>query len=725
MSSSRAPKRDSLAAELERDPQLSGAKRQQRKQLFTSTIAHASLERQLATSQSSKIELETKLREKAALVERLERDRRWLADREKEQQDEREREQTEFSEEKQKLETTTRDLRIKLTVLQEEHADLSDAHTSLSQSTSSSVASLKSQIASLTTEQTALHAALTESRGLVSQHETTITSLRSQLLSQSQEEVKPAANDQEARDMAVVRDELHRQASYLLSLEKENVKLTREVTMLRENNTSLEVLREEKRGLERKVRLLDEMRTKVVKLEAEIEAARKEREVWASSQPQGTGSLSSSTSGAPPVAQTQQLASLRLEHAALLEAHGSTAALLRTREAELDAARAQSEKLTKSITSLEEHIRTLDQKIRRRETRLGTAEREIGFLQALVASYTAEASQITPADQRESSQASETLSMRITQLETLLVQYKSANEVLSVEIDALGGDAAGASADDPGALIRQAAWSRETREALQKEVEQTRKGKGELQTKILSLEDTTTTQAERIDKLEQELFELSGEIAGGRHVPPGVRVLSMRDNPEQQWFNLRQEAMDRLRGENEALLRRLGELEERAKEAGVQGESQRTSGSETPGPNLIPKESFELATKEKKELEDVVKQKEKRLLRLQQVFTSKSAEFREAIASILGVKLAFYPNGQVRVTSMFDLGASFVFQPIKTSGKDAADGMRMQLVAQGEGGPQDLPNMMHYWIEKEQCIPGFMASITLESWEKHKSGGGT
>ena len=57
--------------------------------------------------------------------------------------------------------------------------------------------------------------------------------------------------------------------------------------------------------------------------------------------------------------------------------------------------------------------------------------------------------------------------------------------------------------------------------------------------------------------------------------------------------------------------------------------------------------------------------------------------------------------------------------------EEATMGMRMQLVAQGEGGPQDLPNMMHYWIEKEQCIPGFMASITLESWEKHKSGGGT
>jgi len=46
------------------------------------------------------MELEAKLREKTALVERLERDRRWLADREKEQQEERQRERTEYAEEK-------------------------------------------------------------------------------------------------------------------------------------------------------------------------------------------------------------------------------------------------------------------------------------------------------------------------------------------------------------------------------------------------------------------------------------------------------------------------------------------------------------------------------------------------------------------------------------------------------------------------------------------------
>jgi mitotic spindle assembly checkpoint protein MAD1 len=63
-------------------------------------MAHASLERQLVAAQSSKMELETKLREKEHTIERLERDRRWFADREKEEKEEKERERTEHEEEK-------------------------------------------------------------------------------------------------------------------------------------------------------------------------------------------------------------------------------------------------------------------------------------------------------------------------------------------------------------------------------------------------------------------------------------------------------------------------------------------------------------------------------------------------------------------------------------------------------------------------------------------------
>ncbi len=123
---------------------------------------------------------------------------------------------------------------------------------------------------------------------------------------------------------------------------------------------------------------------------------------------------------------------------------------------------------------------------------------------------------------------------------------------------------------------------------------------------------------ERIDELEQTLFDLQGEIGGGRHVPPGVRVLSMRDNPAQQWADLSQAAMDRVEGENEALLNRLKELEE----SGIVGGNTNGQGE------LVPRESLEVAQQERDKLEDDLKQKEKRLLRLKQVGPSLAVRCR-------------------------------------------------------------------------------------------------
>ena len=117
-------KRDSLTAELERgscsqnltlhdvdvpipDPQLSAAKRQQRTNTFTSSMAHASLERQLLQARSEKVELEAKLRERDITVERLEGDRRLLALREQSEREEKEQEQTARENEKVRQFVTT------------------------------------------------------------------------------------------------------------------------------------------------------------------------------------------------------------------------------------------------------------------------------------------------------------------------------------------------------------------------------------------------------------------------------------------------------------------------------------------------------------------------------------------------------------------------------------------------------------------------------------------
>ncbi|KAI0739854.1 spindle assembly checkpoint component Mad1 [Daedaleopsis nitida] len=678
---SSAIKRDSFTAELERDPQLSTAKRQQRTQAFSSHMAHSSLERQLAAAQTAKLELETKLREKELLVERLEGDRRWLAEREKEEREEKERERVEFQEEKRKAEQEIRSLRSSLSTLRERHVDLEEEHSSLSRSASQTTATQKSQIITLTRQASLLETEVTEFKKIAEERARAFEELQAQYDELSSTQESFTLQNTHDEDWTVVREELHRQAKYMRQLESANAKMTAELNILREKQTSVEVLKEQKRELERRARAADELREKVVKLEAELDAARKEREEWASA------STEPATPSKTPVSVTQSLSNLRLAHARLMEEHGSNVALLRHREQELSESQTREVETRATLKELRAEVRALKDRATHSEHKVSLAEREISFLQAMVASFNAEESA-----HGEAKSDDETLKP-LQQLEALVRDYKATVAALEKELKEARAHP----------IVTE---DLEAKKRLLAEVEKERAAKEVAEKELKEAENDAEKHLEQIEDLEQTLFELRGEIGAGRHLPPGVRILSLRDNPAQQWEDLSKAAMDRLKNENEALLKRLKDLED----SGVRG-----SGQDPNMEELVPRASWEAVNEEKHKLEDELKQREKRLLRLQQVFHAKSAEFREAIASILGVKLAFYPNGQVRVTSQFDLNAAFVFQP-----NGQGEKMKMQLVAQGEGGPDDLPQLMRYWVEQEQCIPGFLASVTLECYEKDK-----
>jgi mitotic spindle assembly checkpoint protein MAD1 len=134
-------------------------------------------------------------------------------------------------------------------------------------------------------------------------------------------------------------------------------------------------------------------------------------------------------------------------------------------------------------------------------------------------------------------------------------------------------------------------------------------------TEVNALRQTEQEQTEEIDKLEQKLFDLQGDIAAGSHVPPGVRVLQLKDNPASQWENMRKEVLDGLKKENEALLQKLARLEKSKK---VKGEKSADDQVDHPSQG-VPQESWDRLNREKTVLEEVVSQRDKRLLRLQQV----------------------------------------------------------------------------------------------------------
>jgi hypothetical protein len=82
-----------------------------------------------------------------------------------------------------------------------------------------------------------------------------------------------------------LRAELTRQAEHTRHLEVAHARATAELSALRERHMAIEVLREENRALERRTASADELRETVVRLEAEAEAVRAEREAWCVSPP--------------------------------------------------------------------------------------------------------------------------------------------------------------------------------------------------------------------------------------------------------------------------------------------------------------------------------------------------------------------------------------------------------------------------------------------------------
>jgi len=137
-----------------------------------------------------------------------------------------------------------------------------------------------------------------------------------------------------------------------------------------------------------------------------------------------------------------------------------------------------------------------------------------------------------------------------------------------------------------------------------------------------------------------------------------VCVLSLSANPAQDWADLRQATLDRLKEENAALLQCLSALET----SGTQGTPcHRHRGRQVQHDDRAsPTRELGCHLPGNAQLEDELREKEKRMLRLRQVFAAKTAEFREVLSAILSVKVAFYDNGQVRVASQYGLGAAFV-----------------------------------------------------------------
>lgn len=158
--------------------------------------------------------------------------------------------------------------------------DLEDSYTVLKRTTDSTIASQASNLASAERRAALLHEELNHSNALATERMTTINSLREQIDKLEESRAGSSNATMNNSQWGVVRDELKTQTKQLQNTMAANARLTSEVSKLRTRNQNVEILREEKRDLERKLARLEEYKDRASRLQGELEAAKAEQEAW-------------------------------------------------------------------------------------------------------------------------------------------------------------------------------------------------------------------------------------------------------------------------------------------------------------------------------------------------------------------------------------------------------------------------------------------------------------
>ena len=152
-------------------------------------------------------------------------------------------------------------------------------------------------------------------------------------------------------------------------------------------------------------------------------------------------------------------------------------------------------------------------------------------------------------------------------------------------------------------------------------------------------------------------------------------------------------------------------------------------GQELDDLKVVPVSSLDALKLDLKAMEGVLADKDKRMRRQREIWTQKAAEFRDVISSVLGYRVTFQANGKVKVRSMY----------YKPAGQDVEDEEEIpeedredyiefdgekgtMKIGGGKDGPfgQEIDEMVRYWVGQEHEIPGLLAAMNLEFYEKFR-----
>lgn len=180
---------------------------------------------------------------------------------------------------------------------------------------------------------------------------------------------------------------------------------------------------------------------------------------------------------------------------------------------------------------------------------------------------------------------------------------------------------------------------------------------------------------------------------------PKRRILQLKDNPASREQAIRQSMLDDLKKENRELLAQLQNGQDSSDMDGLEIST------------VLPGQSFVNLQGENERMVNTVAQKEKRILRMQQVWAAKVREYHEAVASLLGYKVDFSADGMVRLASMYadPNDISFVF---KSSEND--QGTLKIVGVNKDMYMKTLESSYNYCVLERGSIPAFLSAVTME-----------
>jgi mitotic spindle assembly checkpoint protein MAD1 len=505
----------------------------------------------------------------------------------------------------------------------------------------------------------------------------------------------------DGESLAVVQRELSDQVTHIRKLESTNREQIAELRRLRNAHQSVQVVEEQKRSLGTELQVLQDVHRQLGEAQIQKEMLEDEKRTW-STLLEREGREAEFDS---PEAVVKAFVQERIERASLVDRVGKLEAALSEKDENVRALEAEKLSLKEVVKEQKANHQNgandlPDNKAYRRlERQQVLAVKEVEYLRAQLKTFDSEETVLMSNENFDTQRAEQ-----VKRLEGIVDEYRQEIQSLHTEI----------SKHEFAPAIQ----PRGTKRSISESVDSQESQLGPLLRKNKNLQSALSEATMKITLLSTELQASKSQL-NSLTSRSRTRVLELRSNPTANHEAIKISTLSTLRAENAALLSQL-------------------RGQDLSNIPVVPAATVDNLTMQLSRLQADVSGAQKQTRRLREIFGSKATEFREAVASILGFKIDFLPNGKARITSTYHVrrrrqtadGDGETSNNEAEEDDDEEHANNNSIIFDGEEGTMkfsgganspfavEMRELVTFWVQERRSVPCFLAAMTLELWEK-------